>query len=137
MNKLIEIEVKPTRPDMWRSPACAPIQHVRQSLPFVENSRAVLVHRVRHIEQHKLGDRRPHLAIKMWCGNTQCGMEKFTFHDDPPKDKLVCQRCEFEAVAAGKPNSADLANRPINTGKTEAVMVRTVFQSPELLDEKV
>lgn len=41
--------------------------------PFVENTRATLIHRVRHVTTHKIGDRwKPHIAVHMWCGNSVC-----------------------------------------------------------------
>jgi len=120
MSKLIDLAVHPERPGAWKSPNCRTIFPVRQSLPFVENSRAVLVHRVKHMEQHQLMKRAPHLAIHMWCGSGQNGSSKFTFHADPPRDKLVCQRCETEATLAGQPSSTELVGRHVCLGGVKA-----------------
>jgi hypothetical protein len=121
MNKLIAIKTKPLNPDAWRNPDHQPMLHLTSTRPFVENNRAALIHRVERMSQYKLGDRRPHLCVKMWCGQGQNGLEKFTFHDDPPHGKLVCQRCETAAVEAGLPTADELAGRHVCLGKVKAV----------------
>lgn len=117
----INLKVRPDRPGMWRNPDMPPTKHIKKSLPFVENDRAVLIHRVKRIEQHQLPGRRPHLSVHMWCGQTQCGSTKFTFHDDPPKDKLVCHNCEILAVSLGELPSDTLVGRHVCKGKLKAV----------------
>lgn len=90
--------------------------------PFVENSRAVLIHRVRHVSTHKIGPRWPaHLAVHCWCGNGMTGTDKFTFLSAPPDGRIVCARCEDSAVEAGLPSSAHLAGKHVHTGGVVAV----------------
>ena len=90
--------------------------------PFLENSQAVLIHRVRYVTTHKLGQRWPaHLAVGCWCGNTMTGTTKFTFLNAPPEGRIVCARCEDAAVEAGLPTSYQLAGKHIHTGGVVAV----------------
>lgn len=92
--------------------------------PFVENTRAVLIHRVRHVELHKIGDKWPaHLAVHAWCGNGYTGMKKFTFLDDLPAGRLLCQRCEVTATANDQPSAEQLVGRHVHLGKVVAQQV--------------
>lgn len=89
-------------------------------LPFVENSRGVLIHRPRYVSTfnvHKL----PHIAIQYWCGCGASGGKKFTFHAAPPEGKLLCERCEQQAVLRGMPSADSLAMKHVHLGKLVAV----------------
>ena len=91
--------------------------------PFVENSRAMLIHRVRHVTTHKIGPKyAPHLGLHGWCGNVATGTKKFTFLDSPPAGRIVCARCEDAAVGAGLPASSEIAGGHVHTGGVVAVM---------------
>jgi hypothetical protein len=86
-------------------------------LPFVENSRGMLVHRPRFVCTHKIGPKWPaHIAINCWCGNTMTGNQKFTFLDAPQESAIVCARCEDNAVAAGLMPSSAIVGRHVHTG---------------------
>ncbi len=90
--------------------------------PFVENSRAVLIHRPRRVTTHKISERWPsHIAVHCWCGNAMTGTKKFTFLDAPGDDRIVCARCEDAAVDAGLPSSGELAGKHVHTGGVVAV----------------
>lgn len=90
--------------------------------PFIENTRAILIHRVKHVTTHKIGDRWPaHLAVTCWCGNSISGTKNITFLAEPPQEKLVCARCEDAAVKAELPTSAQLSGRHVHTGGLVAV----------------
>lgn len=90
--------------------------------PFVENSKAALIHRVRYVTTHKIGDRwKPHLAVQAWCGNGATGTKKFTFLAEPPEGRIVCARCEAFAVSYGHPPSEAIAGRHVHTGGVIAV----------------
>lgn len=90
--------------------------------PFVENTKAVLIHRVRYVTTHKISDRwKPHLAVESWCGNSSTGTKKYTFLDKPPEGRIVCARCEDAAVKYGLPPSEHFANRHVHTGGVVAV----------------
>ena len=70
--------------------------------PFVENSMAALIHRPRRVATYKISARwKSHIGISFWCGTSSTGTKKFTFLDAPPEGKLLCARCEANAVAAG------------------------------------
>lgn len=90
--------------------------------PYVENSRAVLIHRVRHVTTHQIGPSyRPHLAVHAWCGNGMTGTKKFTFLAEPPTDRLLCARCEEHAIKHGQPSTEQLIGRHAHIGGVVAV----------------
>lgn len=90
--------------------------------PFVENTRATLIHRVRHVTTHKIGDRwKAHLAVHAWCGTSFTGTKKFTFLSEPPAGKLVCARCEEMATKRNMETSDAIAGRHVHLGRTIAV----------------
>jgi len=90
--------------------------------PFIENSRAVLIHRPRKVTTHKIGERWPsHISVHCWCGNTMSGTKKFTFLDAPGNGRIVCARCEEKALAAGQPSSDELAGLHVHLGGVVAV----------------
>src|SRR5574340_1760006 len=73
--------------------------------PFVDNQRALLIHRPREVTTYRV-HATPHVAIKQWCGNVHSGDPSiFTFHSELNNTKMVCSRCEAAAVAAGLPTS--------------------------------
>lgn len=86
-------------------------------LPFIENSRAVLIHRPRSVGTYKIGPKWPaHISINCWCGNTMTGGKKFTFLSAPADGAIVCARCEDNAVAAGLMPSSEIVGRHVHTG---------------------
>lgn len=90
-------------------------------LPFVENSRGVLIHRPRSavtITMHK----EPHISIHYWCGNGVTGKKNLTLLSAPPVSAIVCERCEQAAVDAGLPSAESLAGRHVHIGKLKAVL---------------
>lgn len=92
----------------------------RDSEPFVENKKGVLIHRPRQVEVY-FCLRRSHLAIKHWCGNGHTGREKFTFLAVPPEGRIVCAHCEANAIEAGYPSSSELAGRHVCIGGVKAI----------------
>ena len=92
------------------------------SLPFVENSRGVLIHRPRSGMSFYI-HRSPHIGIGFWCGmHTASDGKNLTFHDAPPDGKILCERCEAAAVAAGLPSADELAGRHVHKGCTKPVI---------------
>ena len=88
--------------------------------PFVENSRGVLIHRLRSAQTITI-HKEPHMAVNYWCGNGVAGKRNLTFLAAPPADKLLCEACERNAVLAGLPSAYELAGRHIHLGKLKAV----------------
>lgn len=88
--------------------------------PFVDNSRALLIHRPRAVTTYKT-NRVPHTAVHYWCGNCSSGVNVFTFLDALNGEKLVCARCEEMAIAQGLPSSDELLGRHVQKGKLIAV----------------
>lgn len=90
--------------------------------PFVENSRGVLIHRPRSAQTITI-HKEPHIAVLNWCGNGFAGKRNLSFLSAPPEDKLLCARCEAQAVKAGLPSAAELTGRHVHLGKVVAVRV--------------
>lgn len=89
-------------------------------LPFVENSRGILIHRPRSaatITMH----REPHIVIKYWCGGGVAGKKNLTLLDTPPAESILCEVCEQRAVEAGLPSADALAGRHVHKGKLKAI----------------
>ena len=92
--------------------------------PFIENSKAVLIHRPRRVTTHRISPKyAPHISVEAWCGNTATGSKKFTFLDAPPPGKLLCARCEQKAQQAGTPSSESIVGRHVHLGGVVAVQV--------------
>jgi len=92
--------------------------------PFVENSRAVLIHRPRFVTTHRIASKyHSHLSISFWCGAGSTGDKQFTFLDAPPDGKLLCARCEEKAVQRGRPSAHELVGRHVHLGGVVAVQV--------------
>lgn len=89
-------------------------------LPFVENSRAVLIHRPKHVCTYNL-HKHPHLAVHYWCNNGSTGRNNFTFLEVAPENRLICERCEDAAVNAGLPSTDSLCGSHRHKGKSVAV----------------
>ena len=94
----------------------------KASLPFLDNSRAALVHRPRTVQTVTI-HKEPHIAVLNWCGNGFAGKRNLTFLAAPTEDKLLCARCEAHAVEAGLPSAAELAGRHVHIGHVVAVRV--------------
>ena len=90
------------------------------AMPFVENSRGVLIHRPREVTTHTQF-REPHICVLFFCGNGVSSKNTLTFLDAPPEGKLLCDRCESMAVALGMPSADSLAGRHVHRGKVVAV----------------
>ena len=92
------------------------------SLPFVDNSRGTLVHRMRYGATYNL-HAKPHVGVSFWCGMaTATSGKQLTFLAAPPDDKILCERCEYAAVKAGMPSADELAGRHVHKGRTVAVV---------------
>lgn len=93
----------------------------KSSRPFVENSRGVLIHRPRYGATYNIF-KKPHVAVKFWCGNVaSTSGNSLTFLDEPPDGKMVCARCEASALAHGLPSSDEIAGRHVHKGRFTVV----------------
>lgn len=93
----------------------------KEASPFIDNSRAILVHRPRYVTTHKIGEKwKAHIAVECWCGNSFSGTKKFTFLDVPPSSKLLCARCEANAVNHGQPTAESITGRHVHIGRLVA-----------------
>jgi len=113
----VKVTLKPTRiPPDWRRTYL----QWSKALPFVVNTRGLLVHRVRYAGTHLHNDGTfSHNSATFWCGN-QANGETVSFVADPPENRLLCERCEKIAVAAGQPKADELAGRHVHVGAIKA-----------------
>ena len=89
--------------------------------PFVDNSRGTLIHRPRKGATFNI-HKNPHFGINFWCGMAVASDGKnFTFLAAPPDGRILCERCEANAVAAGMPSADELAGKHVHKGRTVAV----------------
>lgn len=94
----------------------------RSAKPFIENNRAVLIHRPREIFTiSPCWGKDRYVAVHCFCGagftgGDASGSGRFTFLDEPHKDAIVCQRCEDAAVSAGLPSSSEIVGRHVHLG---------------------
>lgn len=98
-------------------------QHMAWSscLPFIDNKMSLLIHRPREVSTFN-SLRKSHIAIKAFCGNTFCGTDKFTFLASLSESgKLLCERCEINAVIKGLPSAFELNGKHVHLGKVKAV----------------
>lgn len=93
----------------------------KSCLPFVDNSRALLVHRVYSVTTYKSARFGTHEGVHYWCGNCSSGSGVFTFLASLTGKKLLCARCEEKAVAAGLPSADELSGTHVHKGKLIAV----------------
>lgn len=100
----------------WKPPSAV----WSRCLPFVENSRATLIHRPRRVFVYNTVGR-AHLAVHYWCGNSVTGRKNLTFLPTVPETKLICARCEGMARAAGELSTDTLCGRHVHLGKCFAV----------------
>lgn len=89
-------------------------------LPFVDNERALLLHRPKCVTVFKCGNYPSHLAVENWCGNTHTGTDKFTFLETCNGVKLLCARCEENAISQGLPSADELSGHHVHKGKVIA-----------------
>ena len=100
-----------------------------ESLPFVENNRAVLIHRPKSVQLYNI-HKSPHLGVQYWCGNGAAGSSNFTFIEQPPEGKLVCLKCDEAAVTAGHPSTHEICGRHIHMGRVVPLQVCCEFKEP-------
>ena len=89
-------------------------------LPFVDNERAVLIHRPKSVVTYNI-HRVSHLGVHYWCNGQAAGGKKFTFLAVAPDGKPVCQRCEDAAVESGLPSTDELCGAHRHKGTVVAV----------------
>lgn len=87
-----------------------------ESEPFFNNPRGVLSHRVRAVfkldcTHYKM----PRLIFEYWCESSGSAHDETDLVSDPGH-RLVCVRCEANAIAKGEKTSSDLVGHHICTG---------------------
>lgn len=110
----------------WDNPCVGgPIAMWRDSEPFVENRRGLLIHRPRYVSMFE-SRRGAHVAIEFYCGGSTTDTRErgnVMFLPAPPEGSLLCAACEARAVMAGLPSASALAGRHICIGRLKAINV--------------
>jgi hypothetical protein len=88
---------------------------------FVKNDRGILIHRPIMVQQYKLTNYPPHLAVKYYCNGGANGDKNFTFINHIPEGMLLCHACESRAVIAGQKSASEICGKHVHTGKMIAV----------------
>jgi hypothetical protein len=98
--------------------------------PFFHNPRGVLIHRVRALYRLTFHDYPSWWIVDYWCenGGRSDDVDSDLLFD--PGEKLVCARCEANAVAHRQKTSSELAGRHICIGICRPVNVCPVHAQP-------
>ena len=78
---------------------------------FVDNPRAVLIHRVRACYDHTRHGEVSHYTVQLECGAFFGSQGSVELVDTFPRDRILCAHCEAKAVAHGKPPATKLLGR--------------------------
>lgn len=108
----------------WDNPYLrGPIAMWRDSAPFVNNTRGILIHRPRRVSVYRNKIKQyTYIAVHYYCGNGVTGTaDNLTFLCDPPTDSLLCEACENNAVIAGMPPASHIAGRHVHVGRLKAI----------------
>lgn len=96
----------------------------KKSLPFFDNPRGVLIHRVESVTTFNVNDDRPHIAVRYVCGNSTTDDDtKEHFLAAPPANRLLCARCEFIAKQTRRPSADEIVGRHVHIGRVVAERV--------------
>ena len=86
-----------------------------KSLPFYVNYKGLLVHRVKSAKCYLRDGEYSHTSVSFYCANSTTSKGKFV--DDPPTDRLLCERCEQVVKQMGLPSADQLTGRHVHVGK--------------------
>lgn len=90
-----------------------------KSPAFAANVRGILIHRVRHVTTVLWAGEEHHYHVTYLCNNG-CNVDLDRIDDvliaDPPKDRLLCQFCENQALRKYLPSADHLAGRHVHRG---------------------
>lgn len=107
--------------------AVATITH---TLPFVQNTRGVLIHRPRYVNIYNL-HKRAHMGVVHLCGNGTTGpvspVSHIKFLAVPPDNCVMCERCEYFAAIFRLPSANEIAGKHVHRGKLKAVITCCEF----------
>lgn len=87
---------------------------VLKSAPFCVSVHGHLMHRVRYVQKWYENGRYRNTHVDLWCGN---GFNRVELIEKPDGSRLLCERCEAVARAAGEKPADTLAGRHIHTGR--------------------
>lgn len=87
----------------------------KESEPFFLNPRGLLIHRVASAGSILYGGKRHHDYVHYLCGNQTTAAGEFLA--TPPKDRLLCEMCEFAAKRKGMKSADKIARRHVHVGR--------------------
>ena len=88
----------------------------KSCLPFVDNPRGVLIHRIREVYTFMTDGQPRHSHAEYWCGNGTNFDGGNIFTSSPGADRILCSRCEAIAVEHGQPTADELAGHHVHIG---------------------
>ena len=110
------MKIKLKEPREWNTDGRWKFMPLKSIRPFVENKRAVLIHRPKTVQIIKFLNDRSYLSVKCYCGASFTGKKKFTFLDAPSVDSVLCHRCEENAVEIGLPSAETIVGNHVHIG---------------------
>lgn len=92
----------------------------KKAAPFWFNPRAILIHRPKAVLTliHEGLKNRSYPVVDYWCGGHAIRGDAVR---ELPQGKLLCERCEYEAVRNGLPPADEILGRHIHIGWAKAV----------------
>lgn len=94
----------------------------KASLPFFQNFRGLLIHRVRSARSHIVDGELDHSSVHYLCNNFG-SLDNGELLAEPPDDRLLCAVCEAFAISHGMPSADQLVGRHCHVGKIRAERV--------------
>ena len=90
-------------------------RYLDKALPFFNNERGLLTHRVHTVAEYIHDGKVAHRAVGFLCGNRTCIRAGGEFLAEPTR--LLCSRCEFVAKSKRKPSAEELTGRHCHIGR--------------------
>jgi hypothetical protein len=90
-------------------------KYLPRSLPFFQNERGMLAHRVKSIAEHYRDGVLSHRSVDYLCGNGTGVRAGGEFLAEPTR--LLCAFCEFRAQQAKLPSADRLVGRHVHIGR--------------------
>lgn len=90
---------------------------LKSALPFFANPRGKLIHRVKSVTVYCNGETFSHYHVDYECGGGANAHDLNDNSADPPKNRLLCELCEFKAIQRRQKPADELAGRHVHKGR--------------------
>lgn len=87
----------------------------KKSLPFFDNSRGHLIHRVKEAMTFLYDEKFNHISVHYLCNNQTTGPG--TFLAEPPENRLLCEVCEMQAKRQRLASADELVGHHVHVGR--------------------